>query len=889
MRLLLALLRLFPRPFRGRFGDELGEHVSREWDDARSRGTAAALWFSLATGVDLVRSALAERWHPTLDETPAASREERPMRTTLSEWATDLRVAARMLRRSPGFAVVAIGTLGLAIGAMAGMFSVVKTVILDPLPYAAADRLVHIGATAPGSDMPPEFGVSSEFYLHYRERSRLLEEVSTYNSFTNTLRTDDRVERVRMSAPTNSLYAVLGARPILGRLPVAADESRVVVISHALWTSWFGGDPSVIGRVYDIGGAPREIVGVMGPDFGFPDDGTLLWIAGEIREEGLVPGRFGFSALVARMKPGVTPEAVARELTALARELPERFGGTASYARLIEQHRAVVRPMAEEMLFTVARPLWILFGAAAIVLLIACANVANLFTVRTEARQRELAVRRAIGAARAQLVRLQMAEALVVAALAGLVALWIAWGALPGFLAAAPEGVPRLEDVALTAPVVAFTLGAAFVAALACGLVPAIRASAPDLGRLREGGRGATRGRHWGRDALVVGQTALALVLLIGAGLLARSFEKLRHVDPGYDTADIFTFQIAPESETLTDGPSYARFAMEFMDRLRALPGVESVGLVENVPLNEGTAVVAFRTEGMPDDPMAGVRLNVTFAAGDYFRTMGIAVLDGEPFPSRDLAATIGTAVISRTAAQRLWPGERAVGQRLQGPGRDSSWATVVGVVEDVMQNGFRDTAQAHVYLPLVGPTPTSWVMNSPAYVVKTPRAETIAPEVRALVREVAPSAPMYRAFTMAGLARDSMVGLSFTMLTLGIASTLALVLGAVGLYGVLSYVVAQRTREIGVRIALGAEAGAVRRMVVVQGTRVVAVGVAAGLVASLLSTRALGGLLYGVAPVDAATYAAMSAFMLAVGVLASWVPARRASSVDPMESLRSD
>jgi len=885
--LLRSVVRLFPAAFREQFGDDLVDHVEREYDAARARGPAASLWYAFATGADLVRAAVAERWSPTVHAASAAATEGRPMRTTLAEWAADLRLALRSLRRSPAFAIIAVGTLGLAIGANAAMFSVVKTVLLDPLPYAGADRLVHIVASAPGSDMPPEFGVSSEFYLQYREQSRLLEEVSTYNSFTNTLRTEDRVERVRMSAPTNSLYAVLGARPILGRLPVPADESRVVVISHALWTTWLGGDSSVVGRVYDIGGERREIVGVMGPDFRFPEDGTLLWIAGEIRPEGLVPGRFG-SPLVARMKPGVTPDAVARELTALSKQLPERFGGSVGYARLIGQHRAVVRPLEEELVGPIARALWVLFGAASIVVLIACANVANLFTVRTEGRQRELAVRRAIGARRGQLIRLQMAEALVVAGLAAVAAMGIAWGGLPGFLRAAPAGVPRLEDVGFTPTVVAFTLGTAFLAALACGLVPAIRASSPDLSRLRAGGRGATRARHWGRTGLVVAQTALALVLLIGAGLLLRSFANLSRVDPGYDTKDIFTFQIAPEGESLRDGPSYARFAMEFMDRLRALPGVQSVGLVENVPLNEGTAVAPFRTEEMSSDPTIGTRLDVTFAAGDYFRTMGIEVLAGQPFASRDLNATVGKAVVSRAAANRLWPGERAVGRRLQRLG-DSTWFTVIGVVEDVMQNDFRDTAQAHVYLPLVGPTPTSWVISSPAYVLKTPRAETITPEVRALVREVAPGAPMYREFTMERLARDSMVGLSFTMLTLAIASALALVLGAVGLYGVLSYVVAQRTREIGVRIALGAEAGQVRRMVVAQGTRVVAAGVAVGILAALLTARALGSLLFGVAAVDAGTYVGMSAFMLAVGLLASYVPARRASSVDPMESLRSE
>jgi len=806
---------------------------------------------------------------------------------TLQEWTRDLSHAARSLRRSPGFTLTAAGMLGLAIGAIAGLFTVVNTVLLDPLPFAHPNRLVHIAASAPGSDFPPEFGVAGEFYVQYREQARLLEDVSTYNSFTATLRTTDRVERIRMSWPTNSLFSTLGARPILGRLPVAEDEVRAVVLSYPLWQSWFGGDSAVIGRSYEVAGGSRTVIGVMGPEFAFPMDGTLLWISSEIRPEGIEPGRFGAS-LVARMAPGATPDAVARELTALARRLPERFGGSARYAQLIEQHRAVVRPLEDEILGAVARPLWVLLGASGIVLLIACANVANLFLVRGEGRQRDLAVRRAIGAARGQLIRLQMAEAVVLAVLAGACALVLALLALPVFLRAAPAGIPRLDQVDLSVTTLVFTVAVALISALACGAIPALRAAAPDLTRLRDGGRGSTRRRHWGRDALVVSQTALALVLLIGSGLLMRSFWQLRHVDPGYDTEDVFTFQIAPDRPELNDGPSFARFHFEFMERLRALPGVESVGLVENVPLNEGLATAPFLPEERAGDPEGGFRLQYTWAAGDYFSTMDLAVLAGRAFETSDHVPGLRAVVLSHSAAERLWPGQDPIGRRLQRQGLDA-WATVVGVVEDAMQNSFRDTPQALVYLPLVGPTAESWAIASPAYVMKTPRAETIAPEVRALAREVAPEAPMYRAFTMAGLARDSMVQLSFTMLTLGIASGLALILGAVGLYGVLSYVVAERTREIGVRMALGARAEEVRRMVVRQGARVVTLGVAIGLAAAIASTRALGGLLYGVETLDAGTFAAMSGAMVLTGLLASYVPARRASNVDPIEALRSD
>ena len=375
-------------------------------------------------------------------------------------------------------------------------------------------------------------------------------------------------------------------------------------------------------------------------------------------------------------------------------------------------------------------------------------------------------------------------------------------------------------------------------------------------------------------------------MLLIGSGLLVRSFWALRSVDPGYETKDLFTFQIAPEGPHLPDGPAFARFSLQFMDRLRALPGVQTVGLVENIPLNEGTAGSRFRAEGTPAEADGGTLLRYTFAAGDYFKAMGIDVAAGRPFDTNDHLTPLRHVVISRSAAALLWPGQNAIGKRLQRQGL-ADWDTVIGVVDDVMQSNFRERPNPLVYYPLVGPTPTNWVISSPAYVIKTPRAETIAADVRAIVREVAPEAPMYRVYTMAGLAGDSMVDVSFTMLTLGVASALALILGVVGLYGILSYVVAQRTREIGVRLALGARAEQVRRMVVAQGSKVVVFGVVIGVAAALGVTRALGSLLFGVTAVDATTFAGMSLAMVLVGLLASYLPARRASRIDPMVLLR--
>ncbi|MEP6474240.1 MAG: FtsX-like permease family protein, partial [Gemmatimonadota bacterium] len=627
--------------------------------------------------------------------------------------------------------------------------------------------------------------------------------------------------------------------------------------------------------------------GIMGRDFRFPDDGTLLWMSGEIRPADIRAGRFD-NDLVGRMAPGVTTADVARELTDLAKQLPERFGGPPNFAPVIARLHTIVRPLAEQMLGGVALSLWVLIGAVSIVLVIACANVANLFLVRAEGRQRDLAVRRALGAGRGQLIRLQLAESLIVAAIASVLAVVLATITFPAFLRAAPAGIPRIGDVGLDAATLWFALAAALVCGLACGAVPALRGSSPDFQRLRDGGRNATRRRNWGRNGLVIAQTALALVLLIGSGLLVRSFRALRHVDPGYSTEDIFTFQIAPSRPSLNDGPTFAQFDQNFMDRLRALPGVQSVGLVDNIPLDEGTQTSRVIASGSSPGPEGGTLLNLTFSAGDYFKSMSIPLLQGRTFQPSDNQAGVDNVVISKSAARLLWPADNPIGRQIQMVG-DSAWYNVVGVVGDVMQGSFRDVPQSLVYLPLVGHLASDWQVSSPAYVIKTKRAETIQSEVRALVKEVAPEAPMYRIYTMAFLSKRSMVSLSFTMLTLGVLSSLALILGAVGLYGVLSFIVAERTREIGVRMALGARAEQVRAMVVAQGARVVGAGIVIGLLVALAATKALGGMLYGVQALDAPTFIAMSISMVIIGLLASYLPARRASSVDPIESLRGD
>ena len=433
---------------------------------------------------------------------------------------------------------------------------------------------------------------------------------------------------------------------------------------------------------------------------------------------------------------------------------------------------------------------------------------------------------------------------MVVAVLAGVLAMVLAWVSVPLYLRFVPPDVPRIGDVEVRWATLLFTGVASALAALLCGALPALRASEPSLDRLRDGSRGSTARRHWARDGLVVAQTALALVLLTGSALLFRSFQKMRNVDPGYETRDIFTFQIAPEGEHLDDAASFARFHLAFRERLAHLPGVQSVGIVDHVPLNEGLADLRFWPAERSGESDGGVRLGYNSVTGDYFSTMGIRLLEGRVFTQEEQLNNPGYVIVNRSAANLLWPGQSAIGRRLKREDVDA-WETVIGVVDDVMQDNFRDPAPPAVYYPLVGQPPAEWRVLSPAYVVKTPRAETIAPEIRALVREVAPGAPMYREYTMEALAAETRLPLAFTMLTLGVISLLAVILGTVGQYGVLSYIVAERTREIGVRMALGAQAGRVQRMVVGQGARVLLVGVVLGLVAAAASTRALRSLLF--------------------------------------------
>jgi predicted permease len=814
----------------------------------------------------------------------------------IDAWAKDFKHAARSLSRAPLFTVVVVATLVLAIGAGTAIFSVVKAVLLEPLPFPNADRLVHIGGTAPGTEQPAEFGVPDELYFEYRESVPALEDVGLYSIGSSTTRAEGQTEQLFLSGVTPSVFTTLGVSPMLGRLPTDEDDGTVVVISHWLWESWFGSDPAVVGRSYTFARQTRTVIGVMGPGFRFPDERVAFWIPNPIRVAQVTPGGFGLNA-IARVGAGVDRAELVAQLEPLARRVQERLGGPEPYARIMERHRPVVRPLREQLVGNAGTALSILLGMVGIVFLIACANVANLFAVRAESRRRDLAVRSALGSGRGGLVRSQMAEALLLALLGGAGGAFAAWAAVPLLIRAAPDAVaggfagapiPGLATAGVDATVLLFAAGVSVLAACAFGLLPAIRFSAAGLVSGLHEAR-VVAGRHGlTRDALVVVQIASALVLLVASALLVRSFWQLSQVDPGYETQGIFTFQIAPDRVApgraeLNDRVSVSQFQYAFMDRLAALPGVESVGFIDTLPLDEGAGEAFVTTRRIEASGAEAPRVRTAGPGGAYFQTMGIELTRGRFFERLEEQEGTPNVIISRSAAELLFPGEDPIDQQIRPVGVPANvpWFTVVGVVEDVLVDDFRSDPEPMVYLPEA--------TLSPAYVMKSARANELAPEVRAVIRELIPESPMYRVFTMERLAANSKATLSFTMLMLGTASALALLLCIVGIYGVLSYVVTQRTREIAVRMALGAEARGLRRMLVLQGGRVALIGVGAGVVTALGVTRFLESLLFGVQAIDASTYIGMSGVMLAIALLASYVPARRASAVDPMQSLRAE
>jgi len=815
-----------------------------------------------------------------------------------------LRYAVRKLLRSPGFSAVTILTLALGIGANTAIFSVVEGVLLSPLPYAQPDRLVGLWHSAPGIGIP-EFEQSVTTYTLYAESGRSFDGIAIVD--TRSLNLTDRGDPTRLAAAaiTPSLFRVLGVNPRLGRPfnleDVRGDGARVVLLGDHLWRERFGGDPGVVGRTIRLDGDGWEIVGVMPRGFNYPDAETELWLPFAIDPEDLGQANFSYEA-VGRLASGATLEGATHELNELLGQLPQRYPGELSAAMMEEaRFSAFVRPLRDDVVGDVRAILWILLGTVGILLLIACANVANLFLVRAEGRQREVALRSALGAGFGDLLRHSLAESMVLAGAAGLAGLGLAFAGIRGLVALCPFDIPRLDEVGLNPAVLAFTAGVSILAGLVFGALPILRYRRLDLlASLKEGAYGGMAGRrtHRLRKTLVAAQVALALILLAGSALMARSFWSLRGMTPGFDARNVLTFRLSLPTAGYETAESRAGLYQRLLDELEALPGVAAAGAITNLPMADGQSNSAVHVADFPvmDGKLPPI-IRVNQASPGYFEAMGIPLLEGRPFERRDHEARTGAVVVSAAFARRFWPDTSPIGKRI-GPGVDPQsvpWYTIAGVVGNVRDDGLAGGNIAMVYYPLRGLSVTDGSDNELAARTMSVavRADAdplaFAGSVRRAVWTLDPALPLANVRTAESIVADSTAPTAFTALLLAIAALMALLLGAVGIYGVISYVVSQRTREIAVRMALGAQRGSVSRMVVSGALVVTAVGVAIGLAGALVLTRLMHTLLFGVSATDPATYLGVALLLLAVSAAASYFPARRAATVDPIEALRNE
>jgi len=815
----------------------------------------------------------------------------------MSPLLADLRFALRTLLRHPTFSVVAILTLALGIGANTAVFTLVDGVLLSPLPFRDSEDLVavrHVGRG--GADQLP---MSTGLYALYREQAASIEEIGLYAPAAPNLNVDGEAQRVIGQAVTPSFFTVLGVEAALGRtfteeegLP---DADPVVILSDGLWRDSFGGDSAAIGRTVDLNGTIREIVGVMPPDFGHPNREARLWLPLVINPANANLAGFGSDG-VARLAPGATPQSLLTELTGLIGRLREIYPESGAPAFLEQvQLGALVIPLKEEMVGDLNATLWIMLGTVGFVLVIACANVANLLLVRAEARQRELAMRLAIGASRADVARASMSESLVLSTIGAALGLGLALAAVRISMDFLPSNLPRADEVGVDVRVLAFTATVTVACACFFGLLPLLRLQEGNLvGGLREGAaRGATSGRsrHVVRNSLVVVQMALALVLLVGSGLMLRSFQALRAVDPGFASTGVLTagFNIPPAE--LRTAAEVADFYRQLSDALRAQPGVSAVGFGQVLPLGGGAPYFTMEIE---DHPRAEGELPVLASHNQvepgFFEALRIELREGRTIQPGDGAEASRSAVVSESFARTWWPGTSPLGRRLRmGPNQD--WFTIVGVVADVKYANLQDPAEEMVYWPTtVGPAADPQAARGMQVVIGS-SGDPLAslPILRREAEALNARLPISNPRAVDTIVAEATARTSFTMAMLGVASTIALALGLIGIYGVVSYIVGQRTREIGVRMALGATAPSVRGMVVRHGLLLAGGGALAGLVAAFALSSVMASLLYGVSATDPLTYVAVAAVLVAVSLVATWIPAARAAGVDPARALRAD
>lgn len=825
----------------------------------------------------------------------------------------ETRQGARSLRRTPAFSLVALATLALGLGATVAIFAVLDAIVLRPLPYADADRIVSIMHPVSGAAVTAgKWGVSPAGYFFFRREAHSLSESGIYMTDALSVRSPGGAERVQSAGVTASLFNVLGARAVVGRLLNAEDDApngpAVVVLGYGYWQRSFGGNPSIVGHTIDVEGTPTLVVGVVARGVDLPMPSAFasqadlagfsvdLWRPLQLDPAARPINTHPYSML-ARLAPGITIDEAQRELAALTSRLPEVAPSAYSPNFMRQYHFSMaVTPLKREVLGATAGVLWLLFAAVGLVLLIAAANVANLFLVRLEARRRESAVRTALGAGRGHLAVHYLVESLLLTLSAGAVGLLLAWGALHLFIALAPASIPRLTTVGLGWPTVLFAavLSAAF--GVAFGLVPLAGTRTVDTATLREGGRGltASRSRRFVRDVLVVAQMTLALVLLAAAGLMLRTIAELRHVKPGFDPNHVVVMHVHLPWSRYSGWQAVAAFHRRLHDAVAALPGVASVsGADEFVPLvNFGfcsTVVVEDHPLAPGEEPPC---VKVAEVEPEYFRALGITVRGRAP-DWHDAEALTGSVVVTRALAQRLWPGENPIGRGIKGNGSKPPFYHVVGIADDIRGDGLEKPPTEAVFFPIL-PMPGAPLWNPPndlELVVRTSldKPTAVVGPIRRVVADLDPIVSLDHVQRMTDVVSNSLARVSFILTLLAIAAAMALALSAVGTYGVIAYLVTQRRSEVGLRMALGARTPDVVRLVVGHSMRLAGIGSIAGVVAALATTRLLRTLLYGVRPTDPATFLVAVAFLLAVAVFASMAPARRAARVDPVNALRAD
>jgi putative ABC transport system permease protein len=818
--------------------------------------------------------------------------------------------AIRSLARSPGFTLIVIITLALGIGATTAIFTMLDRVVLHALPFADSNRLVWLDSPTPGVSPDSRWGLSVAGFFYFKKNAHTLENAAVVMPLRATITGKRAAERVPAVSVSASIFDVLRLRPMLGRSLVEADNlpnaAPVGLISYNYWKTRLSGDPKVVGSVIMVASRPMQIVGVMGQDATIPDVSSPkvdLWVPARL-DPSAQPENSHYLPVVARLSSGATVASAQTEVTQLTRRFPDLFPTAYNddFMKSTGFTTALV-PLRARIIGDLATRLWILFGAVAVVLVIACGNVANLFLVRAEARQREVAIRSALGASRADLAWHYFTETMLLALVGGAAALALAATGLRVTVALAPADLPRMGEVHIGWIGILFTLVIAIVAGLLFGALALMGAEpAEDAMMLREGGRGMTSSRrqHLARGVLVAAQTALALVLLAGAGLMLQSFRNLRNISPGFNPANVLTAEVNLPRVKYLGYEKVEAFYHELLTRASSIPGVKVAGAGQTVPLDVpegggggfgGCAVLTI------EDPVANVGKSVGcidryMVTPGYFAALGIKVHGTEP-SWFDVERHAGGVIVTKTLADRLWPGQDPIGKGIRGNGSYPPFYRVVGVADDIRGASLTDPHPEVVFFPML-PIPNGDLWSPPSTMTVLLRASGISPvalttSLRRVLGQMDADVPLGNIRTMDDIVARSMIRLSFTMTLLAIAASMALILSAIGIYGVISYIVGRRRGEIGIRMALGAHASRVGTMVVRQSVQFAVIGIAVGIVTTIAITRVLSSVLYGVSPTDPTTLIVVSIIMLLIAILASYVPAQRAMSVDPVEALRAD